>query len=375
MTKFSAVIVAGGSGSRMGRPKQLIPLLGRPVLFRSIDAFVLCGAAEIIVAAPPEILAAAQAEFPFIIMADAAAERLGSVINGVKKARYDLVAVHDGARPLVAVQDILNTIARARATGAAVLGVKSKDTVKQVQNGVVVSTLDRNALYNAQTPQAYKTQILREALEKYGHEALATDESQLVEKLGVKVSIVEGSYKNIKITTPEDIMSAESFLGGYVERTGFGFDLHKLVDGRKFIIGGIEIPHTKGFLGHSDGDLVLHAVCDAALGAAALGEIGIFFPPTDDKIKGISSVKIAGDVIALLEKNGAQIAHIDATLITQEPKIKPHYDAVRASLNKIFNIGLENISFKSKSHEHVGEIGRGEAAMCQAVVTIRRQKK
>ena len=216
---------------------------------------------------------------------------------------------------------------------------------------------------------------MAEALEKFGQEEGATDESQLVEKLGIKVRVVPSSYKNNKITTPEDLIFAEALLeNSVIYRTGFGFDLHRLEPGRKLFIGGAEIPHTKGFLGHSDGDLVLHALCDAVLGALCAGEIGILFPPTDESIKGISSVKIVKKVLEIVRARHAQIEHIDATIITQEPKIKPHYETVRKSLAEVFEMPLENVSFKSKSHEHVGEIGRGEAAMCHAVATLKIQK-
>ncbi|MBR1979791.1 2-C-methyl-D-erythritol 2,4-cyclodiphosphate synthase [Candidatus Proelusimicrobium excrementi] len=151
---------------------------------------------------------------------------------------------------------------------------------------------------------------------------------------------------------------------------GFGFDIHRLAEGRKLIMGGIEIKHNKGLLGHSDGDVVLHAICDAALGAIAAGEIGVFYPPTDVSIAGISSVVIAKRVLEVLKEKGAEITHIDATVVAEEPKMRPHYDAVRKSLNEIFAIGLENISFKAKSHEGLGEIGRGEAIACYAAVTV-----
>lgn len=154
-------------------------------------------------------------------------------------------------------------------------------------------------------------------------------------------------------------------------RTGFGFDLHRMEPGLKMFIGGVEIPHDKGFVGHSDGDLVLHAICDAVLGALCEGEIGILFPPTDPTIKGICSVDIAKKTLGIVRQKQAQIVHIDATIITQEPKIKPHYEAVRASLARIFEMDVKNVSFKSKSHEHVGEIGQGQAAMCQAVATLK----
>ena len=149
-----------------------------------------------------------------------------------------------------------------------------------------------------------------------------------------------------------------------------GYDVPKLVEGRNLFLGGIKIDHTMGLLGHSDADVVLHAICDAILGALCEGEIGLLFPPTDPTIKDIDSKKIAARVLDIVKEKGAQLVHIDATLITQEPKISPHYAAVRASLARIFKLEEKNVSFKSKSHEHVGEIGRGEAAMCQAVATI-----
>jgi len=371
----SVVIVAGGSGSRMGRPKQMLPLAGKPVLVRTVQAFKNTpGVEEIIVVTPPQNRAVLNAHFTGLIFADPGATRLESVKNGFKKvaAASKVVAVHDGARPLVSPQAIGACLQAAKQNGAAVLAVPVKDTTKVGKDGFVTQTLDRATLWAAQTPQAYRREILAAALEKFGHEADATDESQLVEKTGVKVRLVPSDYKNNKITTPEDLIFAEAMLNSSViYRTGFGFDLHRLEPGRKFIVGGVEIPHAKGFLGHSDGDLVLHALCDAVLGALCAGEIGILFPPTDESIKGISSVTITQKVLEIVREHHAEVVHLDATLVTQEPKIKPHYEAVRKSLAEIFEMPLENVSFKSKSHEHVGEIGRGEAAMCHAVATLK----
>lgn len=374
----SAVIVAGGSGSRMGRPKQMLPLGAKPVLVRTVEAFLQTPEIkEIVVVTPPENRAELQKRFPGIVFADPGKTRLLSVKNGFLKtsAASQLVAVHDGARPLVEPAHISACLQAARQYGAAVLAVPVKDTVKVCEGGFVQNTLDRAVLWAAQTPQCYRRPVLAEALEKFGQEEGATDESQLVEKLGIKVRVVPSSYKNNKITTPEDLIFAEALLeNSVIYRTGFGFDLHRLEPGRKLFIGGAEIPHTKGFLGHSDGDLVLHALCDAVLGALCAGEIGILFPPTDESIKGISSVKIVKKVLEIVRSQHAQIEHIDATIITQEPKIKPHYETVRKSLAEVFEMPLENVSFKSKSHEHVGEIGRGEAAMCHAVATLKIQK-
>ena len=374
----SAVIVAGGSGSRMGRPKQMLPLGAKPVLVRTVEAFLQAPEIkEIVVVTPSENRAELQKRFPGIVFADPGKTRLLSVKNGFLKtsAASQLVAVHDGARPLVESAHISACLQAARQYGAAVLAVPVKDTVKVCEGGFVQNTLDRAVLWAAQTPQCYRRPVLAEALDKFGQEEGATDESQLVEKLGIKVRVVPSSYKNNKITTPEDLIFAEALLeNSVIYRTGFGFDLHRLEPGRKLFIGGAEIPHTKGFLGHSDGDLVLHALCDAVLGALCAGEIGILFPPTDESIKGISSVKIVKKVLEIVRARHAQIEHIDATIITQEPKIKPHYETVRKSLAEVFEMPLENVSFKSKSHEHVGEIGRGEAAMCHAVATLKIQK-
>lgn len=370
----TAVIVAGGSGTRMGRPKQMLPLAGKPVLARAIEAFKqVAQVKQLVVVTTAENRALLESEFKDVTFVLPGATRLESVKNGVAAAdeRAEVIAVHDGARPLVDPAKVALCLQTAFEKGAALLAVPVKDTVKVCDGGVVKQTPDRNALWAAQTPQCYRADILKKALNEFGHLTQATDESQLVEKTGTAVHIVESDYKNLKITTPEDLAAAEALLGArYVQRTGLGFDLHQLVPGRKLFLGGAEIPHTKGFLGHSDGDLVLHAVCDAILGALCLGEIGILFPPEDESIKGISSVTITEKVLDIVRRQGAQIVHMDVTVVTQEPKIKPHYDTVRASLERIFGIGLENISFKSKSHEHVGEIGRGEAAMCHALVTL-----
>ena len=371
----SVVIVAGGTGSRMGRPKQLLPVGGKPVVVRSILAFKACACVrEIVVVTPPENRAVIEKFVPGVVFAAPGDTRLASVQSGVSKVspQADVIAVHDGARPLVDPAHIAQVLEVAHKKGAAVLAVPVKDTVKEAQNGAVTRTLDRAKLWAAQTPQCYQRKVLMEALNKFGHEQGATDESQLVEKLGVAVQLVPSSYTNFKITTPEDLIFAEALVNEKsYERTGFGFDLHRLGPDRKFIIGGVEIPHEKGFIGHSDGDLVLHALCDAILGALCAGEIGILFPPTDPTIKGIDSKEIAKKVLQIVREHHAEIVHIDATIITQEPKIKPHYEAVRASLASIFEIPLTQVSFKSKSHEHVGEIGRGEAAMCHAVATVK----
>lgn len=374
LTCAGVVIVAGGLGKRMGRPKQMLPLSGQPVLLRSVAAFAqIPFVKQIVVVTAPENRAVLLQQFPHIRFAQPGATRLASVISGVAAldSQVQAVAVHDGARPLVNPQAAARCLKSGFMHGAAILAVPVKDTIKQVRSGVVEKTLERDLLWQAQTPQCYQAQVLRRALDKFGYAQDATDESQLVERLGMQVHIELSDYQNIKITTPEDMVMAEAFLQqGTTVRTGFGFDLHRLEAGRKFIIGGVTLPHTKGFLGHSDGDVVLHAICDAILGALCAGEIGLLFPPGDPAIKDIDSKKIAARVMEIVHTRQARLLHMDVTLVTQEPKISPHYAAVRSSLAQIFGLSENVVSFKSKSHEHVGEIGRGEAAMCYAAVTV-----
>lgn len=369
-----AVIVAGGLGKRMGRPKQMLPLAGKPVLLRAVEAFSrIPFIKQVVVVTPTENREILKKHFPHLIFTQPGATRLASVMSGVAAldSRVQAIAVHDGARPLVNPRAVARCLQTGFLQGAAVLAVPVKDTIKQVRNGVVERTLERNALWQAQTPQCYQAAVLRRALDKFGYLQDATDESQLVERLGIQVKIEPSDYQNLKITTPEDLVMAEAFLqAGAQMRSGLGFDLHRMQTGRKFIIGGVEIPHTKGLLGHSDADVVLHAICDAVLGALCEGEIGLLFPPSDPTIKDIDSKKIAARVMEIVKQHHARIVHIDATLVTQEPKISPHYEAVRASLAHIFNMDIKDVSFKSKSHEHVGEIGRAEAAMCHALATL-----
>jgi len=359
----------------MGRPKQMLPLGGKPVLVRTIEAFQqVPHVRQIVVVTPQENRPGVSQYVTDVTFAEPGPTRLESVKNGFAcvDKNAQTVAVHDGARPLVNPQHVAACLQAAQTYGAAVLAVPVKDTVKVAEGEFVARTLDRSTLWAAQTPQAYRRDVLANALAKFGHETDATDESQLVEKTGVKVRLVLSDYTNNKITTPEDLVFAEALVEKHVMyRTGFGFDLHRLEAGRKLFIGGAQIPHSKGFLGHSDGDVVLHAICDAVLGALCEGEIGILFPPTDPTIKGISSVDIVKKVLEIVRARHAQIEHIDATIITEEPKIKPHYATIRQSLARVFEIPLEAVSFKSKSHEKVGEIGRGEAAMCHAVATVK----
>ena len=229
-----------------------------------------------------------------------------------------------------------------------------------------------------QTPQCYRKDILAGILKAARAGTDYSDESQVLEKLGIRPAVVKSDYRNIKITTPEDIVIAEAFMkekkvkkaSAQRMRFGFGYDIHRLVEGRPMILGGIRIEHTKGLLGHSDGDVVLHAVCDALLGSVAAGEIGVYFPPTDLTIMGLSSSTIAEKVLEILKTKKASIMNVDATIVAEEPRLKPHYENIRRSVAGILKLDLDYVSVKAKSREGLGEVGHGDAIVCYAVAGV-----
>ncbi|HOI43620.1 MAG TPA: 2-C-methyl-D-erythritol 4-phosphate cytidylyltransferase [Elusimicrobiales bacterium] len=379
----SAVILAGGRGERMGGEKQFLDLAGKPLVLWSVEAFLASGLFdETVLVLSPERIKSEGGRFAAmgLKLAPAGATRMESLKNGLSAVSPGaaLIAVHDGARPLVSAALIKACLAAAAGCGAAVPGVPVKDTIKRTdaKGEFAAATLPRAELAAVQTPQCYRRSALN-ALLKAADGGDYTDESQLLERAGLPVKLVKSDYSNIKVTTPEDLLMAEALMKSKTPekkektvRFGFGYDIHRLAEGRPLILCGMKVPHNKGLLGHSDGDVVLHAVCDAALGAIAAGEIGIFFPPTDLTIMGISSVAIAEKTMEVLGKRGAKIRQIDATIVAEEPKLKPHYDEMRASLARVFGMPLEDVSVKAKSREGLGDIGKGEAMACYAVVSV-----
>ena len=381
----AAIILAGGRGKRMGGEKQYLELAGKPMLEWSAEAFSgLGGFDELVVVLTPESLARHGGEWEArgFKTAQAGDTRIASLRNGFKELSraVEFVAVHDGARPLVSSRIVAETLNRAAKTGAAVPGVPLKDTVKRLSadGAYFEETLERSRLMAVQTPQCYRKETLALALKTAGTGKDYSDESQVLEKLGIRPAVVLSDYRNIKVTTPEDLIIAEAFMKektsvkAVVQRTrfGFGYDIHRLVEGRPLILGGVKIDHPKGMLGHSDGDAVLHAICDALLGSIAAGEIGIYFPPTDLTIMGLSSSTIAEKVLEILKEKKATIVNIDATILAEEPKLKPHYENIRKSVARILKLDLDNVSIKAKSREGLGDIGHGEAIVCYAVASV-----
>lgn len=382
MMKATALIPAAGRGERFGRGsnKVFAPVAGKPILAHTLAVFEACDAIDeiVLVTGRHELEAAGDlvGRFGFTKISHIVPggdTRQDSVYAGLLKVTSEIVAIHDAARPMVTCDIIRRSIEEAEKSGACIAAVPVVDTIKSADSDMaVIGTVDRSNLYSVQTPQTFRTSLIREAFEKAFAEGFyATDDAALVENLGHKVSIVPGSYDNIKITTPSDLELANMKLGGGETRTGMGFDVHALVEGRKLILGGVDIPYELGLLGHSDADVVLHAIADALLGAAAMGDIGRHFPDTDPKYKGISSLRLLGAVGDLIREAGWSIVNIDATLAAQKPKIAPYVPQMVSNIADCLGIEPDRVSIKGTTTEKLGFTGRGEGMACWAVANIK----
>ena len=382
--KVSAVLVAAGSSTRMGFDKLSFDLGGETVLHRSIRAFAQCPLVDeiILVAGSNRAFAqqqAADCAKPVCVVAGGAT-RAESAKNGVLAASGALVAVHDAARPFVSQQVITAALEAAAQCGAAAPAVPVKDTIKAAVRGsgktvpescFVHATPDRSTLYAVQTPQCFDRAAYLAALEELDAEKarLVTDDCSLFELTGRPVQLTQGDYANLKITTREDLPRPEQ-KEEHKMRIGHGYDVHRLVEGRKLILGGVEVPFEKGLLGHSDADVLAHAVMDAVLGAAALGDIGQHFPDNDPVYSGADSLKLARRVAEILKEHGFRVENIDATLLCQRPKLAPHIPAMRRNLADAFGLPVDAVSVKATTEEHLGFTGEGLGIAAHAVALI-----
>ena len=383
----SAIIAAGGRGLRLGgsRPKQFLPLGGRTILHRSVDA-VLSSAhvVELVVALPAELMSRVPEYLRSgrkpITVVEGGARRQDSVVNAFESiaTRADIVVIHDAARPFVTAALIDRTVDAAIEYGAAIAAMAATDTVKRAgAERLVLETLPRPEVFLAQTPQAFRTEVLRDALAKGRMTADATDEALLAERAGHPVRLVEGDPRNVKITTADDLMMAERLVDSAEHpstrlRIGNGYDLHRLVAGRPLILGGVVIPFEKGLDGHSDADAVCHAVTDAILGAAGAGDIGRHFPDTDAAWKGADSIALLRRAAALVADAGYRVVNVDVVVIAQRPKLVPHIDAIRANLAKALGIPASDVSVKGKTNEGVDSMGAGDSIATHAVALLAR---
>ena len=381
----TAIIAAGGRGARMGGglPKQFLWLGGVTILQRSVAAFDRCGQVdEIVLVVPPELatdtsLASTPEGTPLRVV-PGGARRQDSVARGfdASSSSSEIIVVHDAARPLCPPELIIRTIEAASRHGAAIAALGAHDTVKQRAAGdgrFVGRTLARQSIALAQTPQAFRREVLAEAIRLGRRGVEATDEAVLVERAGHRVALVEGDPRNIKITSERDLSIARRLLGETMMtgRVGFGYDLHRLVEGRPLVLGGIRIPHDRGLAGHSDADAVCHAVADAILGAAASGDIGRHFPDTDPRWEGASSIELLRAVVDLVRSRGFVVVNLDVVVVAERPKIGPHADRMCEAVASAVGIEPDAVSIKSKTNEGMDATGRGEAIATHAVALLR----
>jgi 2-C-methyl-D-erythritol 4-phosphate cytidylyltransferase / 2-C-methyl-D-erythritol 2,4-cyclodiphosphate synthase len=387
MSLVAAIIPAAGSGSRMGldHPKQFHLLAGVPILVHTVRAFSTAPSVDKIVVVVP----ADQVEFTASLMAEynLADESLEVVAGGIRRQdsvkagleildnSVETVLVHDGARPLVSPELIADCCDAVSRYGAAIAAVPVKDTLKKGgADNCILHTVDRKDLWQAQTPQAARLPLLLDAYKAAGDRDV-TDEASLLELAGVEVHLVEGSETNLKITRPDDLLIAEKIMqknNSPSIRIGHGYDAHKFAKDRELVLGGVTIPFEMGLAGHSDADVLTHALCDALLGALGAGDIGTHFPDSDQQYTNIYSIKLLEEVIHLVKENGFSLSNGDITVVCQKPRLAPFIEEMQRNLAAASLVTKEQINVKATTTEQMGFTGRMEGISCHAVVLLAR---
>ena len=381
--RVTAIIAAGGAGRRLGGavPKQLLEIDGRSLLEHSVRAFDRHpGVRDLVVVLPKELtgdppahLLATQKALAIVAGGE---RRQDSVANAFDRVPADaeIVLVHDAARPFVTAELITRAIDAAAEHGAAIAAAPATDTIKRVAAAgaapVVVETIARETIYLAQTPQAFRRDVLGAAVAMGRAGIDGTDEAMLAECAGHAVHIVPGEAANVKITTAGDLDAARGRTAATL-RAGTGYDLHRLVEGRALVLGGVAVPAARGALGLSDADVVCHAATDAFLGAAALGDIGRHFPDSDPAWKDASSLDLLGRAAAMIREAGFAVVNLDVVVILERPKIAPFIPRIRDGVAAALGVGVDCVSVKGKTNEGVDAIGRGEAIAAHAVAMLR----
>ena len=385
------LVVAAGRGLRVGGalPKQYLALAGRPLLAHTLGRLLDADAgARVLVVIHPDdraLYEASTADLPdlerLLPPVPGGASRQESVAAGLAAlaalpAPPDLVLIHDGARPFPSSGLIARAIAAAAQNGAAVPGLAVTDTIKEVDGAAcIVATPRREVLRAVQTPQAFRFALIHAA-----HQAAAaagakdlTDDAAIAEWAGHAVHVFEGDAGNMKVTSPEDVAVAEARLLRDCPdvRMGQGYDVHAFGPGDHVWLGGLKVAHTKGLVGHSDADVLSHAITDALYGAIGDGDIGSHFPPSDPKWKGADSSIFLAAAAEAVRARGGMIAHIDATIVCETPKVGPHRDAIRASIAEVVKLPLDRVAVKATTSERLGFTGREEGIATLAIATVR----
>jgi 2-C-methyl-D-erythritol 4-phosphate cytidylyltransferase/2-C-methyl-D-erythritol 2,4-cyclodiphosphate synthase len=381
----TAIIAAAGAGRRLGaaKPKQLLDLGGASMVQHSVRAFLAHPrVTEVVLVLPPEQTTLAiggvdAARLAAVRVVNGGARRQDSVANGFAAVAEasDVVLIHDAARPFVSAELIDRTIDAAAEHGAAIAALQSRDTVKRVDaSGAIAETIPRETIYLAQTPQGFRRDVLSAAIAVGRSGVEATDEAALAERAGYHVHVVDGEPGNVKITTQEDLDAARRRMAGdraaAVHAVGTGYDLHRLVEGRPLVIGGVRVPSDRGALGHSDADVACHAATDAILGAASLGDIGRHFPDTDARWKDADSLALLHDAARMVREQGYEVVNLDLTVVLERPRIKDAIPDMCVRLAEALGIDPRRVSVKGKTNEGVDAVGRGEAIAAHAVALL-----
>ena len=397
--KYHAIIVAAGTGERCSThsntPKQYTNLLGKPVLNHSIETFQNCTSTDSITVvinkdhkdlyrqALKKLQGTNKLQQPVI----GGKTRKDSVLNALQSLNHghdsDIILIHDAARPALTKNALNNIIQSFETTHikAATLAHKNVNTLVRSEGSTCGTTIDRENVWSIQTPQAFCHKTIMSAHKQFAHDDSFTDDAALITACGEQVHLIENTHENIKLTQQADFITLEKTMKSteeYVTITGQGFDVHAFdndAEADSIRIGGIDIPHFKPLKAHSDGDVVLHTICDAIYGALSNGDIGHHFPPNDDKNKNRNSIDFIKHALSLVNQEDAEILHLDTTIIGEKPKIGPHRDQMRQKIAELLEVPISRIAVKATTTEKLGFTGRQEGLACQAVINIHRKKK
>lgn len=372
-----AVVVAAGGGSRAGGdvPKQYRPVAGRPMLAHAVAAFARHPAidAVILVVPPGDEARAAALAGPVDRTIAGGATRRESSAAGVAAAEAlgaTAVLIHDAARPFPPADVIAAVVAALAHAEGAMPALAVADTLARGRDEMLGDVTPRDGLFRVQTPQGFRLAAIRDAHARWNPAEEATDDAQMVRRLGGRVALVQGSAMLDKVTYPQDFAAAEARVQ-YEYRTATGFDVHRLEPGEELWLGGVRIDHSHGLSGHSDADVGLHALTDALLGTVAAGDIGQHFPPSDPQWRGAESGQFLRHALSLVRAAGGEVTFADLTLICEAPKIGPHRDAIRERVAELLDLPPTRVSLKATTTERLGFTGRGEGIAAQAAATVR----
>lgn len=378
----TVIIVAGGTGARFGKdtPKQYLSIHGKTILNHTISAFANHPAVNNILVVigndHDDLYKKSVSKHSKLLSpvygGQTRQESVYQALQTLSLADNEIVLIHDAARPCVSIELIDNILMALKTHQAASLGVQMTDTLRKTDSQEYQSIIDRQNVYAMQTPQGFYFGLIKSAHEKFKGQNF-TDDTALATEIGIPVSIVNGDRMNIKITTPEDMMIAEKYLAEpvLIPRTGIGFDVHAFGEESSSIrIGGVDIPHTHKLKGHSDADVLLHAITDALYGVIADGDIGHHFPPNNPDYKDVDSTYFLQEALEAVQNKGGKIIHVDSVVMCEAPKIGPHRAAIQTRVADILCIAPSRVSIKATTTEELGFTGRREGIAAQAIVTV-----